>query len=67
LEGKESTIKGGHSNEKRRTSRTTPPTWIMRSSKTINDMVVSILNPFHCENIRHKLFIANPISLDQDV
>jgi hypothetical protein len=35
--------------------------------KTINGVVVSILNPFHCENIRHKLFIANLISLDQDV
>jgi hypothetical protein len=35
--------------------------------KTINGVVVSILNHFHCENIRHKLFIANPISLDQDV
>jgi hypothetical protein len=34
--------------------------------KTINGVVVSILNLFHCENTRHKLFIANPISLDQD-
>jgi hypothetical protein len=35
--------------------------------KTINGVIVSILSPFHCENIRHKLFIANLISLDQDV
>jgi uncharacterized protein YpmS len=35
--------------------------------KTINVVVVSTLNPFHCENIRHKVFIANLISLDQDV
>jgi uncharacterized protein YpmS len=35
--------------------------------KTINDVVVSILNPFHYENIRYKVFIANLISLDQDV
>jgi hypothetical protein len=34
--------------------------------KAINGVVVSILNPFHCENTRHKLFIANLISLDQD-
>jgi hypothetical protein len=34
--------------------------------KTINGVVVSILNPFHCENTRHKLFIANLVSLDQD-
>jgi hypothetical protein len=33
--------------------------------KTINGEVVSILNPFHCENTRHKLFIANLVSLDQ--
>jgi hypothetical protein len=35
--------------------------------KTINGVVVSILNPFHYENIRYKVFIANLISLDQDV
>jgi hypothetical protein len=35
--------------------------------KTINGVVVSILNPFHCENTGLKLFIANFISLDQDV
>jgi hypothetical protein len=35
--------------------------------KTINGVVVSILNLFHCENTRLKLFIANVISLDQDV
>jgi hypothetical protein len=35
--------------------------------KTINGVVVSILNPFHYENIRHKVFIANLIRLDQDV
>jgi hypothetical protein len=35
--------------------------------KTINGVVVSILKLFHCENTRHKLFIANPISLDQDI
>jgi hypothetical protein len=35
--------------------------------KTINVVVVSTLNHFHCENIRHKVFIANLISLDQDV
>jgi hypothetical protein len=34
--------------------------------KTINGVVVSILNLFHCENIRHKMFIANLVSLDQD-
>jgi hypothetical protein len=32
--------------------------------KTINGVVVSILNSFHCEYTRHKLFIANLISLD---
>jgi hypothetical protein len=35
--------------------------------KTINGVVVSTLNLFHCENTRHKLLIANLISLDQDV
>jgi hypothetical protein len=35
--------------------------------KTIIGVVMSILNPFRCENIRHKLLIANLISLDQDV
>jgi hypothetical protein len=35
--------------------------------KTINGVVVSILNLFHCENTRPKLFIANFMSLDQDV
>ena len=34
--------------------------------KTINGVVVSILNLFHCENTRHKLFIANFVRLDQD-
>jgi hypothetical protein len=34
--------------------------------KAINGVVVSILNHFHYENTRHKLFIANLISLDQD-
>jgi hypothetical protein len=34
--------------------------------KTINGVVVSILNLFRCENTRHKLFIANFVSLDQD-
>jgi hypothetical protein len=44
-EKKKTNIKGGHSNEKERTSRTTTPTWTIRSS-TINGVVVSILNPF---------------------
>ena len=35
--------------------------------ETINGVVVSILDLFHCENTRLKLFIANFISLDQDV
>jgi hypothetical protein len=35
--------------------------------KTINGVVVSNLNLFHCENTRPKLFIANFMSLDQDV
>jgi hypothetical protein len=35
--------------------------------KTINGVVVSILNLFHCEYTWHKLFIANFISLDQDI
>jgi hypothetical protein len=35
--------------------------------KTINGVVVSILNLFHYENTRHKLFIVNFISLDQDI
>jgi hypothetical protein len=34
--------------------------------KTINGVVVSTLNIFHYENTRHKMFIANFISLDQD-
>jgi hypothetical protein len=34
--------------------------------KTICGVVVSILNLFHCENTRHKLFIANFVSLDKD-
>jgi hypothetical protein len=34
--------------------------------KTINGVIVSIQNLFYCENTRHKLFIANFISLDQD-
>jgi hypothetical protein len=34
--------------------------------KTIIGVVVSILNLFHCENARQKLFIANLISLNQD-
>jgi hypothetical protein len=35
--------------------------------KTIIGVVVSTLNLFHYENTKHKLFIANLISLDQDV
>ena len=35
--------------------------------KTINGVVVSILNPFIVKNTRLKLFIANLMSLDQDV
>jgi hypothetical protein len=35
--------------------------------KTINGVVVSILNPFIVKNTRLKLFIANFMSLDQDV
>jgi hypothetical protein len=35
--------------------------------KTFNGVFVSILNLFHCENTRLKLFIAKFISLDQDV
>ena len=35
--------------------------------KTINGVVVSILNLFHFENTRKKLLIENSISLDQDV
>jgi hypothetical protein len=34
--------------------------------KTINGVVVSILNLFHCDNTRHKMLIANFVSLDQD-
>jgi hypothetical protein len=34
--------------------------------KTINGVVVSILNLFHYEDTRHKLSISNFISLDQD-
>jgi hypothetical protein len=34
--------------------------------KIINGVVVSILNLFHCENTRHKMFIANIVNLDQD-
>jgi hypothetical protein len=34
--------------------------------KIINGVVISILNLFHCENTRHKIFIANFVSLDQD-
>jgi hypothetical protein len=34
--------------------------------KIINGVVVSTLNLFHCENTRHKMFIANFISLDQE-
>ena len=35
--------------------------------KTINGVVVSILNLFYCKNTRHKLIIANIICLDQDI
>jgi hypothetical protein len=35
--------------------------------KTINGMVVSILNLFHFENSRHKLIITYFICLNQDV
>jgi hypothetical protein len=34
--------------------------------KTINGVVVSIQNIFHYKNTRHKLFISNLISLDQN-
>ena len=34
--------------------------------KIINGVVVSILNLFNCEKTRHKMFIANFVSLDQD-
>jgi hypothetical protein len=34
--------------------------------KTFNGVVVSIINLFHCENTRKKLFIANFVNLDQD-
>jgi hypothetical protein len=32
--------------------------------KTINGVVVSILSLFHYKNTRHKMFIANLVSLD---
>ena len=35
--------------------------------KSINGVVVSILNLFHIENTMHQLIIANFICLDQDV
>jgi hypothetical protein len=38
-----------------------------KTLKTINGVVVSILNLFHCENTKPKLFIENFMSLDQDV
>jgi hypothetical protein len=41
--------------------------WDCKIFKTINGVVVSILNLFHCKYTRHNLFIANLISLDQDV
>jgi hypothetical protein len=49
LEGKESTIKGGHSNEKGdiKSNNTYLDNEIL---KTINGVVVSILKSFHCEN-----------------
>ena len=65
LKRKRDNYKGRTLKWKRKTSRTTTPTWTVRSS--IKGMVVSILNLFHYENTRHKLFIANFISLDQDV
>jgi hypothetical protein len=53
--------------KKGRTSRTTTPTWTIRFSQQSNGVVVSILNLFHYEITRLKLFIENFISLDQDV
>jgi hypothetical protein len=41
--------------------------WDNKIFKIINGVVISILNLFHCEYTRHKLFIVNFISLDQDV
>jgi hypothetical protein len=41
--------------------------WDSKIFKIINGVVVSILNLFHYEYTRHKLFIVNFISLDQDV
>jgi hypothetical protein len=40
--------------------------WTNKIFKTINGVVVSIPNLFHCENTRYKLFNANFISVDQD-
>jgi hypothetical protein len=40
--------------------------WDNKIFKTFNGVVVSTLNFFHYEYTRHKLFIANFISLDQD-
>jgi hypothetical protein len=63
---KETTIKGGHSNEKEdvKNNNTHLDSKIFKS---ISGVVVSILNLFHFKNTRHKLIIANFICLDQDV
>jgi hypothetical protein len=66
LKGKETIIKGGHSNEKEnlKNNNTNLDSKIF---KLINGVVVSILNLFHLKNTGHKHIIANSLCLDQDV
>jgi hypothetical protein len=63
LEGKRDNYKGGHTQMKKEDIKSNNTQLDNEIFKTI--MVVSILNPF-VRITRHKLFIANLISLDQD-
>jgi hypothetical protein len=66
LKGKRDNYKAGNSNEKEdvKNNNTHLDSKIFKS---VNGVVVSILNLFLFENTRHKLIIANIICLDQDI
>jgi hypothetical protein len=64
---KETTTKGGHSNEKRKNIKDNNTYLDNKVFTTINSVVVSTLYLFHYEIARLKLFIANLISPYQHI
>jgi hypothetical protein len=67
LEGKRDNYKGRTLKWKRKNIKDNNTYLDNKVFTTINGVVVSILKSFYYEIIRLKLFIANFISLDQDV